>query len=137
MQQQEAKTLRNYFERDEFAKLAGIALLDFGEGWARTRMTIEKKHHNALNIAQGGALFTLADYAFAVASNSYGTVALGVEVNIAFFRGVGEGTVFADAAEVWRHKKLAHYTVLITDEQGNKLAKFDGTVFRKEKPLDL
>ena len=36
--------------------------------------------------AQGGAIFTLADFTFAAASNAHGIVAVGINVNITYLK---------------------------------------------------
>lgn len=132
----EDQGIRDAFNRDRFAKHTGIELVDFGKGWAKTRLVIRKEHHNIVDSVQGGAIYTLADFAFEVASNSHGDIAMGIETHISFFKSVTEGTMIAIAKEVSFHPKLAHYTVDVTLEGSTELiAKFDGTVYRKKRPL--
>ena len=69
-------------QRDEFVKHCGIELVSFAPGQAVTRMAVQPWHLNAVGIVQGGAIFTLADYAFAVASNAHGTIAVGINVEV-------------------------------------------------------
>lgn len=66
----EARHIAEFFERDRFARENGIRVVEVRLGFARTEMTVEPRHLNSVGILQGGALFTLADLAFAVASNS-------------------------------------------------------------------
>ena len=70
--------LRAFFKNDRFARLSGIELLDAGPGWAKAQMAVGDQHLNAADVVHGGALFTLADLVFAVASNSHGRLALGI-----------------------------------------------------------
>ncbi|MGB9603265.1 MAG: PaaI family thioesterase, partial [Limisphaerales bacterium] len=73
--------IKKYFiENDKFARECGIELLSVEEGKAVARMKVETRHHNGVNTAHGGAIFTLGDFAFAVAANSYGTVAVAINV---------------------------------------------------------
>src|SRR5665647_891907 len=67
------ENLKRFFKKDNFAANSGIELLEVSPGYAKARMDIGEKHLNALKTVQGGALFTLADLAFAAASNAYGT----------------------------------------------------------------
>lgn len=127
----------DYFKKDRFAMLTGIEVVDFGPGWATVRMTIRDDHRNALGMVQGGALFTLADLAFAVAGNSHGTVAVGIQASINFVNPGQNGVLTAKAREVTRNHRLGTYIVEITDEQGIVLASFQGTGYRKDKPLDI
>ena len=64
------------FERDQFARANGMRVAQVRPGFAQTEMTVESRHLNSVGVLQGGALFTLADLAFAAASNSHGIVAL-------------------------------------------------------------
>ena len=65
--------LKRFFKRDRFAEFLGIELLEAGEGYARSRMQIGEEHLNGIGTVHGGAIFTLADFTFAVASNSHGS----------------------------------------------------------------
>ncbi len=126
---------KNHFERDRFATLAGIEIVEAGKGYCTTRMRIEDKHLNAANVVQGGAIFTLADLAFAVASNSHGQLALAINVNITFISAKSTGTLYATAAEVCEPRRLGAYDVLVTDEEENIIARFNGMVYRKKEKL--
>ncbi|MBN2468316.1 MAG: hotdog fold thioesterase, partial [Deltaproteobacteria bacterium] len=90
-----------------------------------------------VDIAHGGAIFTLADLAFAVAANSHGTVAVAVSVTISFLKAVTGGTVTAEAREVSLNPKLASYSVTVTDENGTVIALFQGMAYRKKEKLPL
>lgn len=126
---------KEYFKADRFAVLAGIEIIEAGTGYCKTRMRIEKRHLNAANVVQGGAIFTLADLAFAVASNSHGQLALAVNVNISFLQGKSSGVLYAEAVEVCEPKRLGAYDVLVTDEEDSIIARFNGMVYRKKQKL--
>jgi len=126
-------TLKEFMERDAFVKHCGIELVSFAPGHAVTRMTVQPWHLNAVGIVQGGAIFTLADYAFAVASNAHGTVAVGINVSITYMKSAKTGVLTAAAREVALNPKLASYTVEVTDETGGLLAVFQGLVYRKQQ----
>ena len=82
---------------------------------------------------QGGAIFTLADLAFGVAANSRGQLALAVNVNISFLKGKSKGTLFATATEVGDPKRIGAYDVLVTDENNEVIARFNGLAYRKNE----
>ena len=128
-------SLKEFLQRDEFVKHCGIDLESFAPGQAVTRLKIQPWHLNAVGIVQGGAIFTLADYAFAVASNAHGTVAVGINVSITYIKSVSSGTLTAEAQEVALNPKLASYTVNVTDERHGLIAIFQGLVYRKPHPL--
>ena len=115
--------------RDRFAQLLGIQVEELRTGYARASMKIEERFFNGVDIVQGGAVFTLADYAFALASNTHESVAVSVESNISFMKPARGGTLFAEAEEISRSKSLGSYTVRITDDNGTLTALFYGRVF--------
>ena len=130
------ETIKQFIaENDRFARHAGIELLEVAEGSATARMKITRQHLNGVNIVHGGAIFTLADLAFAAASNSHGTVAVAINVSIAYIKAVGRGHLIAKAREVSRNPRLALYLVDITDEDGDLVATFQGMVYRKKENL--
>jgi acyl-CoA thioesterase len=86
---------------------------------------------------QGGAIFTLADFAFAAASNSYGTVAVAINVSISFLKATSSGVLVAEAKETSRNPRLGTYTVDVRDESGDLVATFQGMVYRKKDPLPV
>jgi acyl-CoA thioesterase len=123
------------FTRDRYAALTGIEILEAKIGYCKTRLVIEDKHLNGANVVQGGAIFTLADLAFAVASNSHGQLALAITANISFLRGISSGVLFATATEIDKPNRLGAYDVLVTDDQDRIIATFNGMVYRKKEKL--
>jgi acyl-CoA thioesterase len=131
----DTETAKKIFARDRFAALAGIEILEVGKGYCKARLEIQEKHLNAANVVQGGALFTLADLAFAVASNSHGQLALAINAHISYLNAISTGTLYAVATEVEVPKKLGSYDVVVTDEDAKIIAKFSGMVYRKKKNI--
>lgn len=120
---------------DRFARHNGMELLEVRPGWAKAAMKIEPYHFNGAKTVQGGAIFTLADFAFAAASNSYGTLAVGINVSISFVKAACKGTLYAEAKEQTRNPKLASYSVQITDDANDVVALFQGMVYRKKETI--
>lgn len=125
------------FEQDKFAKIAGIKLVNASPGFAKASMEICKNHLNSVGIVHGGAIFTLADFAFAVASNSHGRIALAIDAQISFFKAVSEGTLTAIAKEISLNNKLGTYLIEILNEKEEQIAHFKGTVYRKRETIDF
>ena len=121
----------DFFLHDEFARQNGIEVVDVAEGYARTQVRIEARHLNAGGSVQGGVLFTLADLAFAAATNSHGTLTVTSAANITFIRGASAGIITAEAQELVNHHRLPFCEVRITDEAGNLLAIFTASGYRK------
>jgi len=123
--------IKQFFENDTFARDTGIVLVESFPGKARVAMKISARHLNSHHTVHGGAIFTLADTAFAVASNSYGIPAAAINAHISYMKSVSSGTLYADADEFALNPKLATYTVRVTDENGDNIALFQGMVYRK------
>lgn len=126
---------RHFRERDLFARHLGIELESMEPGYARASLELGPEHANGLGIAHGGALFSLADLAFAAASNSHGTAAVAINAGISYVKAVSQGRVRAEAKEISCGSRLATYTVEVRDEEDAICAVFQGTVYRKGRPL--
>ena len=129
-------TVRRVMAGDRFAAAAGARLVEVRPGYARATMRLRDSHLNGVEVAQGGAIFTLADYAFAVCCNSHGTVAVALDVSITFARPATRGVLTAEALEESRTRRTSVCTVRVTDDEGSLVALFRGTAFRKEDPLE-
>ena len=71
------REIQHYFEHgDQLGRLLGIEILSAELGQDMARVTVKREHLNSANMAHGGLVFTLADISFAVASNSYGRIAV-------------------------------------------------------------
>ena len=79
-------TLKEFLKADRFATCAGVELLEIKPGYARACMEVTDRHLNGGGVCQGGALFTLADLAFAAVANSRKKLTLSVNANITFLR---------------------------------------------------
>jgi acyl-CoA thioesterase len=129
------KRIAALFERDRFARENGMRVMEVRLGYARAEMMVEPRHMNSIGILQGGAVFTLADLAFAGASNSHGVVAVGSQADITYFKAVRAGKLTAVAEEICRTHKLSTCLIRVTDEENNLVALFKGLAFVKGTPL--
>lgn len=126
-------TPEKLFENDRFANYVGIELLEAAPGSAKARLQIQEHHRNAAGVVHGAAIFSLADLVFAVASNSHGPLALGVNVAISYLKAAASGTLIAEAEEVALTARLGTYSVRVVDGEGTPIALFQGTVYRKRQ----
>jgi acyl-CoA thioesterase len=129
------KALNFFRQNDQFARHCGIELLDGRPGWAKARMEVQPFHLNGAKTVHGGAIFTLADFAFAVAANTQGQLALAISANTSFVKAAYSGTLYAEAQELSINRKLGTYEVRITDQDQQLIAQFHGTAFRKQESL--
>lgn len=126
-----------FFERDRFAHYVGIELIKVESGYAVTSLKLNEKHLNGLDVVQGGVIYTLADFAFAAATNSNGLATLGINSNITYFKTPKGKTITAQARETSSGKKICGCDVEVLDEDGTLLAKFSGTGYRINKAIDF
>ena len=120
-----------FFTNDAWAQKSGIELIEVTTGRAKVRMTIEKRHLNGHETIHGGVIFTLADTAFALASNSHGIPAAAINAHISYVKSATAGTLSAEARESSLSPKIATYSVIVTNDNGEKIALFEGMVYRK------
>ena len=129
------QAIRQYFAEDQFAARCNIQLVSVEEGSAIAAMVIQPWHLNAYGTVQGGAIFTLADYAFAAASNSHGSVAVGISVSINYIKAAKSVRLRAEAKEAGRNARLGVYLVEVRDDAGDIVATFQGMVYRKSEAI--
>ncbi len=116
---------------DYFAEELGIKLVEARDGYAKVSMKVEKNHTNALGFTHGGAIFSLADYAFAQACNYGDNVAVAVQVNINFLKPSVEGDILtAEAVRVSDGKTMGLYHVTVKNQE-KMIAFFSGLAFKK------
>lgn len=120
------KLLKN----DRFAAFVGIELVKMESGYAMAKMDILENHLNGVNMIQGGAIFTLADFAFAAAANASGHVTVGINANIAYFKASKGKTLIAEAKEVSVSQKIAHYNVDVFNENKDYIAQVSITGYK-------
>ena len=129
--------LLEFFKKDRFAANAGAELLEIKEGYGRARMLITPEHLNGGGVCQGGAIFTLADLAFAAAVNSHGVLTFSTSSNITYFKSVSQGYIYAEAREIVNHHRMPYAEVRVTDEAGELVAIFTSSGYRKQHAAAL
>lgn len=130
-------TLKDMLAHDRFAACAGVELLEINPGYAKARMEVTENHLNAGGVCQGGALFTLADLAFAAVANSRERLTLSLNAQITFLRPARKGYVYAEANEVFNHARIPFIEVRIVDEDQQLIAILTSSGYRKNEELDV
>ena len=114
---------RKFFDGDFYAtKATGIVIEEVGEHFARCSFEISRNHQNAYGGVMGGAIFTLADYTFAVSSNfnQPQTVSITSQIN---FIGMAKGKkLLAESRLIKDGRSTCLYEINIYDELGTKVA---------------
>lgn len=114
--------VRERFSHDRFATVNGAVIDATGEGYAKCSMEINDTHRNALGAVMGGAIFTLADFAFAVASNWNKNPQVSLNASISFLGRAKGSRLVAEAQKIKEGRKTCYYEVMICDELGNQVA---------------
>ena len=123
-------------KNDKVAVWLNVKLIEVREGYAKIEMTVREDMLNAAGVCQGGAIFSFADFAFALASNSYGKVALATNANINFANPAFKGEkLTAEAVEMNRTRRTGLYRIEVRKENGQLVALFTGQVFIKDREL--
>lgn len=114
--------VREFFAKDRFATDNGAVIEQVGENSATVSMEIKEHHRNAASIVMGGAIFTLADFAFAVASNHEDPGTVSLSANITFLKASKGNKLIAKAECVRNGRTTCYYRVTVTDDTGTLIA---------------
>ena len=116
--------------KDPFATLLGIVVEEVKDSYARVSLKIKEEYCNAAVRAHGGAVFSVADQAFAIACNSRGYSAFAAEMKINYFQGVSPGkTLVAVATPLDIRKRISLWNIDVTDSDGEKIALAHGLAY--------
>ena len=114
---------------DAYAAGLGVRLLEVADGTITIEMVVAEAMTNFHGGLHGGALFSLADCAFSLYSNSYGPRAVAIDTHMVFSAAVKAGeTLTARVEEVNRGRRLATYRVIVDRADGKVAGHFTGTV---------
>ena len=117
------------FAADEYAKGMGIELVDVSDEELVVGLTVGENHLNFLGGGHGGMVFSLADCAFSLASNSAGPRAVAIDTHMVFTAAADAGTrLTATARELSRGRTLGTYHVTVARDDGRVAGLFTGTV---------
>ena len=119
-----------YFSCDRFATENGITLDELDDEHAVTSMTLSPRHKNAFGGVMGGAIFTLADFAFAALTNDRERVTVAQQVSISFLSAAKGARLVATARYRKDGRNSCVVNVDVTDDKGRDIAQFVGTGFK-------
>jgi acyl-CoA thioesterase len=124
--------IKALFANDRFATgAAGCEIVEGGYGHAVCKMPIVEVHLNAQGSVMGGAIFTLADFALAIACNIGEEPTVAVSNTIDYIA-APKGSVLIATADVDKSgRNLGFYTVHVTDDTGRLVAKMSAKCFRR------
>ena len=128
-------TINEFLQGDKFALLAGVELMETGNGYAKARMEIRGGQRHGGGGGQGASLSNLAGVALAAPTTSKTGLTLSISSPIHFCKAGGSGYLYAEAKEICSHNRLANCEVRITNDKQELIAQFNGTGYRKDTEL--
>lgn len=114
--------LVEFFKGDKFATGANCEIVEVDEGYCKAKMVAPDTHRNGYGGVMGGAIFTLADFAFAVACNAGGVKTVGTNSSISFVGNTKSELLYATATCLKDGKSTCTYMVEVLDDAGRKIA---------------
>ena len=125
---------REFFSGDVYAtSVSGISIEETGEAYARCSMPVTPQHRNASGAVMGGAIFTLADFAFAVAANVGGVLTVTTTASVCFVGTCKGDTLYAETRLVKDGRRSCFFEVTVTDNLGTLVAVVTSTGTHLEK----
>jgi acyl-CoA thioesterase len=130
------KETRDLIDRDPFAERLGIKVMEVRPGFARSRMRLADEDLNFLGMVHGAVIFSLADAAFAAASNSFGSKAVALSISIDFMAAADPGDELTAQVElVTRAGKMGCYNMRVEDSGGRLISQCRGWAYHTGKPF--
>ena len=123
---------------DRFAASNGIRITHIEEGFAKAEMDVEERHLNGAGVCQGGAIFTLADLAFAAVSNTHGAMSVGISNSITYHKSAKLGDhLTAECTEVFEHHKLPSCSMMVRNQDGTLIASATGLAYSTKAQMEV
>jgi len=136
MEKKVSDALFKRVEWEPYAQLLGLRLKKVDKGYSLVEMTIREEMQNILGNTHGGAIFSLIDEAFETASNSHGTIAVALNINITYIAPPSPGAVLqAEAKEISLTPRTATYLINVTEGENRLIATCQALVYRKKEAL--
>ena len=125
---------REFFSNDRFATDNGVTLEERDDAHAVASLVLSDRHRNAHGGVMGGAIFTLADFAFAALTNDPGRFTVAQQVSVNFLAAPKGDRLVATAR--WRKdgRSSCVVNVDVVDDDGRDIAQFVGTGFKLAPP---
>ena len=121
---------RAYFQNDVFAFRSGMELDELGTDYAVCSVPVHEGLYNANGGVQGGAIFTLADLAFAALANQLHKPTVAQQVSVVFLN-PPQGTRLIARAELKKSGRTSSViSVSVKDDTGRDVALYTGVGFK-------
>ena len=119
----DVEAAKKIFGRDRFAtKTTGIEIVSVDKGYAKCKMIVDERHLNALDSVMGGAIYTLADFVFAIATNFNNTPTVTAVAQVSYLSAPKGKIIYGESHKLKDGRRNCFYQVDITDEIGTNIA---------------
>lgn len=114
---------RRFFRGDKYAvEVTGIEIDEADACYSKCSLTLDERHRGAHGQVMGGVIFTLADFAFAVATNSPESFTATADSHISFLSSSKGKRLFAECRKIKEGRRLCFYEIKISDDLGAEIA---------------
>lgn len=115
---------------DNYAGALGVELVSVTDDEIVVALDVTDGHTNFLDVGHGGMVFSLADCAFSLASNSAGADAVAIDTHLVLTAATRPGDhLEATVRELSRGRRLGTYRAEVTRSDGRVVGLFTGTVY--------
>ena len=121
---------QEHFKKDKFATNAGMIIDELGEDYSVCSVTLTDDHRNAYGGVMGGAIFTLADLAFAACANQIHCLSVAQQISINYLSAPKGERLIAKAKCIKTGRTTSVINVSVSDDTGRDVALFIGTAFK-------
>jgi acyl-CoA thioesterase len=124
-------------KKEPFAQAMRMELVKLAAGHSVVSMIYEPETmNNIYSRAHGGAIFALIDEAFETASQTDGTIAVALNVNVTYVSSPEPGLrLQAEARRISRTRKTASFDIKVTDQNGQLISLCQALAFQTGKPI--
>ena len=125
--------IKEFFSKDRYATESGAVIDEVGDNYAKCSIELNEMHRNAVGGVMGAVYYTLADFAFAVATNHDQPGIVSLDANITFLSYCKGTKLIAEAKCVRDGRTTCYYQIPITDENGTLLTMVNITGYKTQK----
>jgi len=129
--------IKQRIENEPYGRLFAIKVVEIRKGYSKVVMAAKPEFENMFNIIQGGAVFSLADFAFAAAVNAYEEMAVAMNINISYIKSAMSGEeLTAEAKEISRGSKTSVYSITVKNNKQELIAVLQAVAYIKGKTVN-
>ena len=126
--------LRSQAEGEPIASLLNMKLSELSPGYAKVTIQLKPEYQNFNGLIFGGIVMSVADQAFAYASNSLAYPSLASQFNIHFIAGAGvDDELTAECRVVRSGRRVGISEMTVTNQEGKLIARATGTTIPVDK----